>query len=196
MRNCGTWRTFLDETDGCSFRYFGYLLLPIPTVAQDIAPIEVSAGYTLRVYTEPNYGHAAMNGWYGSADYNILHRIGAAAEITGTYKDEGTNGNLSVYSALVGPRIYPFGHGHKITPFGHVLFGGGFYRVFYPAFGGFPATTNTDANFSWQAGGGFDLTRTKHWAIRLIQFDYGFDKFARQPLSCDISCVDWLRLPL
>jgi opacity protein-like surface antigen len=158
---------------------FGLLLVvvTIPAVAQGVGPIEASAGYTLRVYTQPDYSHSALNGWYASADYNILHRIGAAGEITGTYKDLGTNGNLSVYSAMVGPQIYPFAHNHKITPFGHVLFGVGFYRISYPAFGGFPATVTTDTNFSWQAGGGVDMTRTKHWAIRLIELDYGSTNF-------------------
>ena len=86
---------------------FGLLLvvITIPAAAQEAGPIEASAGYSLRVYTAPDYSHSALNGWYGSADYNILHRIGAAAEISGTYKDQGTNGNLRFTVPWLVPRF-------------------------------------------------------------------------------------------
>ncbi|HVB57607.1 MAG TPA: hypothetical protein VNE63_14460 [Candidatus Acidoferrales bacterium] len=158
---------------------FGLLALCIvPTKAQDAAPVEVSAGYTFRVYATSNSSsHVNMNGWYASGDYNVLHWLGAAAEVSGAYKDEGINGNLSIYSFLVGPQIYPFSHRHKLTPFVHVLFGEGFYRVHYPAYAGFPSEVATDAKPSWEAGGGLDLARTDHWEIRLIQADFGQTRF-------------------
>jgi hypothetical protein len=156
----------------------GFLLLSlIPTAAQDVAPFEVSAGYNLRVFTEPSYARIGLNGGYASLDYNILSRVSAAAEVSAAYRNQGLNGDISIYSAMVGPQIYPFKHRHKLTPFAHVLFGEGYYRASYPAFGGFPAQVTTYSAMSWEAGAGVDITRTSHWAIRLIQLDYAQTKF-------------------
>lgn len=149
----------------------------VPARAQKFARYEVSAGYSLRIYTPPNYNHVFMNGWYVSGDYNLLSRLGVTAGLNGAYKDQGLNGNLSIYSVLIGPQVYPFGHRHKLTPFAHVLFGEGFYRNHYPAYGGFPSTVTTDAKSTWEAGGGLDLARTGHWEIRMIQADFGQTRF-------------------
>ena len=148
-----------------------------PAPPPERSPYEVSAGYSLRVFTQPNYARIGLNGAYGSFDYNILNRIGAALEFSGGLRDQGPNGNLSIYSVLVGPQIYPFSHRHKITPFAHVLFGEGIYRNGYPAYGGFPHTVVTSGGFSWEAGGGVDVVRTAHWEIRMIQLDFAQTKF-------------------
>jgi hypothetical protein len=147
-----------------------------PPAPQETPPYEVSGGYDLRVFTEPNYARVGFNGWYAAGQYNFLghhlDRVSLAAEVSGTYRNEGANGALSIYSGLVGPQIYPFRHAHKITPFAHVLFGEGYYRADYPRFGGFPAEVITYSSFSWEVGGGVDLRRTPHWSIRVIQVDY------------------------
>ncbi len=150
---------------------------PPPPQEIEIAPFEISAGYTLRVFTQSNYARIGLNGAYGSVEYNILSRIGAIAEVTGGRRNQGPNGDLSIYSILVGPQIYPFKHRRKFTPFAHVLFGEGFYRNDYPAYGGFPRTVTTDAAFSWEAGGGLDVVHSTHWEIRLIQLDFAQTKF-------------------
>ena len=140
-------------------------------------PYELSGGYTLRVFTEPSYARVGLSGGYGSFDYTILSRISAAAEVSAAFRDQGLNGNLSIYSVMVGPQIYPFRHRRKFTPFAHVLFGEAFYRDSYPAYGGFPAAVKTDSSFSWEVGGGIDITHSSRWAIRLIQVDYAQTKF-------------------
>ena len=43
--------------------------------------------------------------------------------------------------------------------------------------GGFPAAVKTDSSFSWEGGGGLDLTHSQRWAIRAIQLDYAQTKF-------------------
>jgi Outer membrane protein beta-barrel domain len=160
------------------FVLLGFLALSIvPARAQQTPSIELSGGYTVRVYNPPSASHIIMNGWYASGDYNFFPWLGAAAEVSGAYKGQGLDGNVSIYSLLVGPQIYPFRHRHKLTLFVHVLFGEGFYRIHYPAYGGFPAKLTTDTGTSWEAGGGFDLARTAHWEIRLIQADFGQTRF-------------------
>ena len=141
------------------------------------APYELSAGYSLRVFTQPNYARIGMNGAYGSFDYKILSRISAAAEVSANFRNQGINGDLSIYSVMIGPQLYPFRHRRKFTPFVHVLFGEAFYRNSYPAYGGFPAAVKTDSSFSWEGGGGLDLTHSQRWAIRAIQLDYAQTKF-------------------
>jgi hypothetical protein len=155
---------------------FGVLLIP-PAMAQNTRGVDLSSGYSLRLYTLPDYARVGMNGWYGSANYNIFRWLGAAAEVTGAYRNNGTNGNTSIYTALVGPQLYPFGHQHKLTIFGHILAGEAYYRVHYPAFGGFPPMTNSDSRFSWEAGGGVEMTRSTRWGIRLFELDYGRTHF-------------------
>ena len=114
---------------------------PAPPIAAEIytPQYELSAGYTLRKFyfpDEPTAPTLGMNGGYVSVDRNFKRWLGAYAEISAAYKNRGVWGDSSVYSLLVGPQIYPLKH-HKLTPFGHVLFGEGYYRNSVPANGGF-----------------------------------------------------------
>ncbi len=49
---------------------------------------------------------------------------------------------------------YPFGHRHKLIPYGQVLFGAGYNRLTFPLNSGFPETTFTSTAFAWTGGGG------------------------------------------
>jgi hypothetical protein len=142
-----------------------------------VAPYEISAGYNYRTYTPTGQARIGLNGGYGSIEYNLLNRLGAVAEVSGGFKNQDLNGDLSIYSVMAGPQIYPFKHRRKLTPFVHVLFGEAFYRNDYPAVGGFPHAVSTDSAFSWEAGGGFNVVYKTHWEIRLIQVDYAPTKF-------------------
>lgn len=148
-----------------------------PPAPLQVAPYEISAGYNLRIFTLPNYARIGLSGGYGSFEYKILSRISAAAEASAAFRNQGINGDLSIYSVVVGPQIYPFKHRRKFTPFAHLLFGEGFYRNSYPPYGGFPAHVTTDSSFTWEGGGGIDLTHSTRWAIRVVQVDYARTKF-------------------
>ena len=141
------------------------------------APYEISGGYNLRIFTQPNYSRINLNGGYGSFEYKILNRISADLEISGGVKNQGINGDLSIYGIMVGPQIYPFKHRRKFTPFVHLLLGEGFYRNSYPAYAGFPAEVRTDSAFTWAGGGGLDWTHSPRWAIRVFDIDYSQTKF-------------------
>jgi hypothetical protein len=129
------------------------------------------------MFTEPSQVRIGLNGAYGSLEYNILSRVGAAVEVSGGVRNQGLNGDLSIYSVLAGPQIYPFKHRRKLTPFVHALLGEAFYRDDFPAYGGFPHAVSTTSAFSWEVGGGFDFVHSTHWEIRLIQLDYAPTKF-------------------
>jgi len=139
---------------------------------------ELAGGYTYRSFYPPNAARFGMNGWNGTFDYNWKHWIGFVIDATGSYKDHGLNGKTSIYTLLAGPRIYPFGHRHRLIPFGGFLMGAGHEILKIPAQGGFPQKTFTSTAYAWEAGGGLDIRYKTHWALRLIEFDYEKTRFA------------------
>lgn len=158
---------------------FAFLLVcSAPAMAQTTPKWELGGGYAFRGFTDPQSNtRLSMNGWSGTADYTVIKRwLSAAIDIDGTYNNYGLYGNTSVYTAMIGPQVYPLGH-RKLTPYGHVLFGEGYTRDTIPASGGFNEKTFSSNAFAMEAGAGFDYTLKKRWAIRLFQFDYENTRF-------------------
>ena len=152
------------------------LVLAFPAMAQIAPHIDVSAGYSLRVFQEPSGVREGMNGWYGSGEYSVFRWLSGEVEVSGNYRNNGFEGNTSVYTGMIGPQFYPLGH-RKITLHGHVLVGEGVYRVHFPAYGGFPSQVNLYWDKTWEAGGGIDYSRSRRWKIRVIQADFGQTHF-------------------
>jgi hypothetical protein len=152
---------------------------PATPAAPRIFPkYDISAGYMLQIQSAYNGGaHLTLQGWYGSVNYNFFSWLGAEGQFSGGYRFQphGT-GDISIYTAMAGPRIYPFRH-HKLEPWVHFLYGGGVYVAHFPASGMFPAITHTYAGKAWDFGYGLDLNKWKHWGIRVIQFDYAHTGF-------------------
>jgi hypothetical protein len=148
---------------------------PVTPVAPRIFPkYDLSGGYIVQFFKGYNGGPGlTLQGWYGSVEYNFFSWLGAEGLFSGDYKNQPNgNGDISVYSAMAGPRIYPFRH-HKLEPWGHFLYGGGVYVVHFPAGNGFHAVTRTYSSKDWDLGYGMDLNKWDHWGIRLIEIDYG-----------------------
>jgi len=137
---------------------------------------EISAGFSRRSYYSSGVPTIWMNGWDGSIDYNWKNWIGGEAEGLGVYKRLDPNQTLAIYTAMVGPRIYPFGH-RKFTVYGHFLYGEGYYRLSTAPIGGFGGSNTTDTHRAWAGGGGFALEKWNHWGIRLFQLDYASTHF-------------------
>jgi len=132
---------------------------------------ELSGGYALRNYYSPNGNTLHMNGWYASFDYNWFSWFGVTGETVGTYHNEGgLNGDTNIYTLLIGPQFYPLRH-RKLTPFGHFLYGAGWYRNSVGTYGGFPGRTVDTVVSSWELGGGLDLALKGHWGVRVVQID-------------------------
>ena len=138
---------------------------------------QLAGGYTYRSFYPPNAPRFGMNGWNATLDYNWRHWLSFVADGTGTYKDRGLDGKTSIYTLLVGPRIYPFGHRHRLIPYGQVLLGAGHEILNIPAQGGFPQKTFSSTAYAWEGGGGLDVRITPHWALRLIEFDIEKSRF-------------------
>ncbi len=141
---------------------------------------EISGGFTYRSYYGPNASTIGMKGGFGSFDYNFLRWLGAEGEVvgvTGTLKLPGVPPHdLKIYTAMAGPKLYPLGH-HKLTPFGHFLYGEGINTTAIPPFSDYGGNTSAVFVHAWELGGGLDYNRGTHWGFRLIQFDYGVAKF-------------------
>lgn len=142
---------------------------------------EFSAGYVYRPYSPNANTTLKMNGAYISADYNVFSWIGATVEGLGVLRKQGdpnigTSQTLGILTALAGPQIYPLHH-RKVTLFGHILIGEGYYQLTTPAFGGFPAKKNSSGGFAYEAGMGLDMRIKAHWSIRLVEGDFGETSF-------------------
>lgn len=153
-----------------------------PAMAQ-VDHFELSAGGSFRLFQQTETADESkigMPGWYFSGVFNLrrFHSLlGLQLEGTGAYRHQGTFGDTSVYNLLAGPRVYIFGH-HKLTPYGEVRFGYGYYTNDVPAYGGYSAQTQVSRGYSWEGGGGVELNlRHQHWAIRMMQFDFGQTSF-------------------
>ena len=160
-----------------------------PAAAQQTPAWDVEGGYLYRSFYSPTTANRfAMNGWDASFDHNIRKWIGVAGDFNGTYRNQGVNGgDTNIYTFMVGPRIYPFGHRHKLIPYGQVLFGGGYDRLTFPASGGFPKITTDSAAFAWAGGGGVQVRLKPNWALRLFEFDYEQTRFSNYPNQTTVT---------
>jgi outer membrane protein OmpA-like peptidoglycan-associated protein/opacity protein-like surface antigen len=121
-----------------------------------------------------------LNG--GSASLAIyFNKNWAIAGDFGAYHngDVSHNVDATLYSYLIGPR-YSFRNSTIVTPFVQVLIGGVHGSVGIPAglLGNPTSVTFTQNAFAMTAGGGLDVTVSKHWAIRVIQAEYFLTNFS------------------
>jgi opacity protein-like surface antigen len=141
---------------------------------------EISAGFDHRSFGPTGASRVGMNGWYGSFDYNWKRWLGFEGELQGVYTTQhplqGGVERPSIYTAMAGPQIFPFGH-HKLSPFGHFLYGEGYYRETIGPYSPFGSTVVTAFSQAWEAGGGLDYHIKPRWSIRGM-FDYGSTHFS------------------
>jgi hypothetical protein len=140
---------------------------------------EISAGFAHRSFGETGAQKIGMNGWDGSFVDNWKHLLGFEGEIQGVYKTisstAAATATPSLYTAMAGPRIYPFRH-HKLSPFGHFLYGEGYYRQAFGPYGGFGSRVTNFFSHAWEGGGGLDVHIKPQWSVR-GGFDYGSTRF-------------------
>jgi len=139
-------------------------LSTVPAMAQlDNSPkFEVGGGFNYRNYGTQFQENTNEIGWFATADYNLNKWLGIDADFDGGYAHP-FHVDTHQYTFLFGPQIYPIGH-HKITPFGHALFGGSHFN--------FPDAQFTDTAFAFALGAGVDWSLTHNIAFRLGEIDY------------------------
>jgi opacity protein-like surface antigen len=131
---------------------------------------EIFGGYQ---YFHANSGVSGLggfnlNGWNASASGFFTRNLGVTADFSGSYGTPSVLGvgvKTNFYTFLFGPTVR-VPNSSRLTPFAHVLFGGG--RLSGSAFG--VSASSTD--FTWAAGGGVDANLSRNFAIRLGQADF------------------------
>jgi peptidoglycan-associated lipoprotein len=111
-----------------------------------------------------------MNGGYVSAGFHVKNWLSIAGEFTGGHANNISllGQNLTLMTFMAGPRVAHTGH--RIVPFGQVLFGGAQGSDSY-----FPtSTSSTSSASSWalSSGGGLDVNLTRRFAIRALEVQY------------------------
>jgi hypothetical protein len=119
-----------------------------------------------------------FQGWDASITRNVFRFVGLTADFSGHY---GTT-SIRVDSASVSRFSFMFGptatiHRHAFSLFGHALFGATFNRFGIFSIANDPESQETAmvpnyTRFSWSLGGGVDANVSRHFAVRIGQFDY------------------------
>ena len=155
---------------------------PVKKVSTLFRPkYEISVGYDHRSFGPAGTPRYGMNGWVGSFDYDWKSWLGFEGEVQGVYATRtpppGTGGveTPSIYTITGGPEIFPFRH-HKLSPFGHILYGEGYYRVAVGPYSPFSGGTSTSFSHAVEGGAGLDYKFKENWAVRGM-FDYGSTRF-------------------
>jgi hypothetical protein len=161
--------------------FLSVLLLASPSMAQEVRPWEVFAGYSFQradvreyyktspiIYTFRHH-YANLNGFETAVTENVNPWFGGTLEFSGYYKTPqflNVSSREQMYTILYGPRFSyrkPYG-----TAFAQGLLGVARTSVNVVPTGPHPA----DYSFALDLGGGFDLTLTNQTAVRLLQVDY------------------------
>lgn len=152
----------------------GLLLLGTSSaMAQEDRGVEVSGNYQY-VRFNPGSGASGINcqGGSGVLGAYLTSRIGVIGEF-GACKVTGLPSGATAHEMdyLFGPRIY-FHSSGRVFPFVQALFGGERFSAGVTGVGS--GSTNA---FAMAAGGGADVTLTRHVSFRAIQFDYLYTHF-------------------
>jgi outer membrane immunogenic protein len=142
--------------------------------AREVRGFEVSGDYQYVRYN-PGNGASGVNcqGGSGSVGAYLSARIGVIGEFGGC-KVTGLLSGTSAHelSYLFGPRIYfPMTRG-RVFPFVQALFGGERFSAGVSGLGS--ASSNA---FAMAAGGGADVTLSRHLTLRAVQVDYLYTHF-------------------
>jgi outer membrane immunogenic protein len=149
------------------------LLVTGSAMAQEDRGVEVSGNYQY-VRFNPGSGASGINcqGGSGVLGAYLTSRLGVIGEFGGcvvTGLPSGASAHEMDY--LFGPRMYFHSHG-RVFPFVQALFGGERFSAGVTGIGS--GSTNA---FAMTAGGGADVTLTRHVSFRAIQIEYLYTHF-------------------
>ena len=140
--------------------------------------VEVFGGYSY--LHEPGLN---LNGWNGSATFNLNRCVGITADFSGHYWSTSLNAPLvgaleirnRVHSYTFGPTV-SLRNQTRFTPFVRLLAGGS-----HLTFAGTVASSTGSASedhFTVVGGGGFDVALNRRIAVRPVQLDYHGVRFS------------------
>lgn len=157
----------------------GFTLLSAPAIwAQNVERMEIGARYSFIDTNAPpgGCGCFSLNGGAAWFAYNFSPGVALVGEGSGAYAShiDSTSNDLTLSSFLAGPR-YSRHIGNHMVPFGQILLGGAHASgALTPGASGLAGSSNA---FAMAAGGGMDLEVSRHWVVRLVQWDYYLTRF-------------------
>jgi hypothetical protein len=161
------------------YRHFALLIAIFITLPLWAQPAEVT---NPRIDIFGGYSHVGnygigLNGWIGSATWNLSNHFGVEGDVSGDYGSKSL-GDLSqilpnipnsvgshMHSFNVGPNVTYRAPSGKYNGFGHLLFGTSHTNVNAQNVG------EGSTSFSWLIGVGGDYNFRRDWAAR-AQLDY------------------------
>jgi hypothetical protein len=154
--------------------FVSLIAVALPVAAQDSPRVEVFGGY--QYLHAGNFDHAGdsinTNGWDVAAAFNFTRHFGAAADFSGSYKQDN-GAQVHIYTYTFGPVA-----SENITAnfriFAHALFGAAHLPTGCLIFSGSPdeCGSGVATGFAMLIGGGVDAKVTKHFNFRLVQVDW------------------------
>ena len=129
--------------------------------ADEFPKAEVFGGFSVLSVKNSDLGSDRWNpvGFQVGVAGNITKNFGIVGDFGGQYKD-----SAHIYEYMGGPRVTA--RLAKASVFAHALFGGA-------TIGGSADTESISENgFAMGFGGGLDVNANKHFAIRVVQFDW------------------------
>ena len=146
-----------------------------PTKAQDVTPrFEAYAGYdymrdnaTNDITHMPPSQSVNGNGGSGQLEFNATRWLGVAGDLGGYAVARSGFATAHQISYLFGPRVNF--RGGRVTPFAQVLLGA--------MWASDAIVLGSKTAFATTAGGGIDLTVSRHFAVRPVQAEYFLTKF-------------------
>lgn len=141
-----------------------------PNPSARTAPlVELFGGYAFTRVGGASNG-TNLNGALGSFGWNPTSWLQVVADTSYSVQTIGNTKN-TLYGNHFGPRFFRrtrFRWG--ITPFAEALVGGSSEKTTISGSGG--STSNTGSAISYKVGGGIDIHPSRHWDVRLFDFDY------------------------
>jgi len=164
-----------------------FLFSSVASAQYETPKVEAFGGYQLVHGNYLNTGFT-FNGGTGSLSYNPNNWLGIVSDFGGSHwNGSGDTAGLdaTLFTYLFGPKIAY--RTEKFTPFAQVLFGGAhlsgsLLETCAPAARVHPqgcvlVSSGSEDAFAMTIGGGLDWNATKHFGVRLGQFEYAYTRF-------------------
>jgi outer membrane immunogenic protein len=157
---------------------FTSMTSPLAAQSDSLASVDVGVDYNYARSNAPagGCGCFSLNGGGGWIGFNFSHSVGIVGEIASQHASNifGTGVGLTLTSFLAGPR-YTWTRSGRIAPFAQALVGGAHAGGdMAPGNSGLSGSANA---FAMTAGGGLDISLTRHIALRAFEADYYLTRF-------------------
>ena len=142
---------------------------PLPGGRTTTPRVEVFGGYSFARIDGGAGSYTNLNGALGSFGWNFKPWLQIVADSSYNFVTISGTKNI-LYGNHFGARYFYRKHSPwGITPFVEALVGGSRADTTIPGVGGYTTSTNC---MSYKVGGGLDIHPSRHWEIRVLDFDY------------------------